>query len=286
MKKYATLIFLVSAVTLVAALFVFVGVHTEHEKKRVESAVRYTDSLYSRAQADVESMNLDSATKCLNQITKLSQEKGSFRVTDSAKTLYGEIKNFAIRQKEESFKGFLTTMTNDEYRSLCKNELSKVYFKNEKLNQEFINILYLNRLNRVRYLAEAATMRRKIEQEHKEMRRKAEIERRKIEQEQKEMRRKAEIERKRKAQEFEAASTLSRKEYGAKLRENYLDKNMDIKVYVYGKNNTMLKLSFVLFNDVWTHKMQKGSLINEIRDMGFKRFALTNGYDYSVYWTF
>jgi hypothetical protein len=61
---------------------------------------------------------------------------------------------------------------------------------------------------------------------------------------------------------------------------------MDIKVSVSGQHNERLKLTFVLFNDVWMHNFKKGSLIDEIRGKGFKRVDLSDGYDWGYYFTF
>jgi len=83
-----------------------------------------------------------------------------------------------------------------------------------------------------------------------------------------------------------AAEAAVRLKYGKTLRQHYLDENLDIKVSVTGQRNDRLKMQFVLFNDVWTNKFQKGDLLDEIRKLGFRRVELTDGYDYSVYWDF
>ncbi|MBK9579096.1 MAG: hypothetical protein IPO40_18670 [Fibrobacteres bacterium] len=83
----------------------------------------------------------------------------------------------------------------------------------------------------------------------------------------------------------ELTSTI-RQEFASNLRQNYLDNNLDIKVFASGKNNTVLTLKYVLFNDVWSNKMQKGDEIDKIKELGFKKLIMTDGYDWSVYWTF
>lgn len=70
------------------------------------------------------------------------------------------------------------------------------------------------------------------------------------------------------------------------LRDRYLDAGMDIKVDVSGKNADRITLTYVLFNDVWTHRFQKDGGLDTLRDMGFKRVDLKSGYDYHIYWTF
>ena len=82
-------------------------------------------------------------------------------------------------------------------------------------------------------------------------------------------------------------SALGRKVYGAALRERFLDKGMDIKVHVSGRNNDHITLEWVLFNDVWTHQMEKpDGLAQEMKGLGFKRVDVKSGYDYHVYWDF
>jgi hypothetical protein len=70
------------------------------------------------------------------------------------------------------------------------------------------------------------------------------------------------------------------------LREKYLDQGLDIKVDVSGKNADRITLTYVLFNDVWTHRFQKDGGLDALRDMGFRRVDLKDGYDYHIYWTF
>jgi len=78
----------------------------------------------------------------------------------------------------------------------------------------------------------------------------------------------------------------ARKAYGELLRNRFLDQGMDIKVNVTGDHNDRITLRWALFNDVWTHRMQKeDGLIPEMNALGFKRVDVTDGYDYHMYWT-
>lgn len=90
---------------------------------------------------------------------------------------------------------------------------------------------------------------------------------------------------KRRERERAAQAAVERKQYAAELRDHFLDQGMDIKVSVSGSNNDRLKLQFVLFNDVWLHRFQKGSLIGEIRSKGFKRIDMSDGYNWGYYFT-
>lgn len=74
--------------------------------------------------------------------------------------------------------------------------------------------------------------------------------------------------------------------YGEMLRDRFLDKGLDIKVTVSGSKADRITLKYVLFNDVWSHRMQKDGLLAELRNLGFKRVTLTDTYDYTIYWDF
>jgi hypothetical protein len=88
------------------------------------------------------------------------------------------------------------------------------------------------------------------------------------------------------AKKMEADMVLLRREYANKLRDKFLDDGMDIKVSTSGTSSNRLYFKYALFNDVWVHKFQKGSLIDEIKEMGFKKVDFDDGYDYHVYFTF
>jgi hypothetical protein len=84
----------------------------------------------------------------------------------------------------------------------------------------------------------------------------------------------------------DAQPRMAREAYAQALRQRYLDENMDIEVKVSGKDKDRVTLEYVLFNAVWTNKVEKGSLLAEMRGLGFKRVDMTDGYDYHMYWDF
>lgn len=88
------------------------------------------------------------------------------------------------------------------------------------------------------------------------------------------------------AKEREKTAALAREVYGEALRRRFLDRNLDIKVSVTGTKKDRITLKFILFNDVWSHRIQQDGLLRELRDIGFKKVTLTDGYDYTVYWDF
>ncbi len=75
---------------------------------------------------------------------------------------------------------------------------------------------------------------------------------------------------------------LTRRAYALKLRDVFLDRGMDIKVTIGGRNADRLLLRYVLFNAVWVHQFEKGDLVAEIRGLGFNAVDFNNGYDYHV----
>ena len=78
-----------------------------------------------------------------------------------------------------------------------------------------------------------------------------------------------------------------RKLYGEKLREHCLDNGYDITVNVTGNSNQYITLRYPLFNAVWAHRLSKGEYnwLQTAEPLGFKRFTITDGYDYTVYWS-
>ena len=82
------------------------------------------------------------------------------------------------------------------------------------------------------------------------------------------------------------AGAAARKAYAETIREQFLDKGLDIKATTKGRDNTTLVLSYVLFNDVWSHQFQKGGSLDACLKLGFTRVEMNDGFDWGVYWTF
>ena len=76
-----------------------------------------------------------------------------------------------------------------------------------------------------------------------------------------------------------------RRDIAGVLRNHFLDNGLDIKVTVKGKSHDRLRLEYVLFNDVWRHRISKEGLISQWCAMGFQRIDMSDGYDWNVYWT-
>lgn len=84
----------------------------------------------------------------------------------------------------------------------------------------------------------------------------------------------------------EAQKRLARTLYAAILRNNFLDKGMNVKVVVSGKDSKRISMSYALFDAVWMRKLErdykegKNGLLNEIRGYDFKEVCLRNYTDY------
>jgi hypothetical protein len=81
----------------------------------------------------------------------------------------------------------------------------------------------------------------------------------------------------------EAAEIIIRELYETTLRTHYLEEGLNIKVKVYGPKSENIKLTYVLFNEVWVYNFRKGELITEMRELGFERVTLSDGYG-SSWW--
>ena len=77
-----------------------------------------------------------------------------------------------------------------------------------------------------------------------------------------------------------------REEFAKRLRNNYLDNGLDIKVILSGKYKQKMTLKYSLFSDVWVHKLKQGDLLDTVINLGFDYLEVNDGYDYAVYWTF
>jgi len=85
----------------------------------------------------------------------------------------------------------------------------------------------------------------------------------------------ADLDKKQSAEESEM-----RLKYGEDFRNLLLDKSLDIKVTVFGKNNKKMKLTYILFNDVWFRKFETLGYFDLIHEKGFMYIELSDGYGY------
>jgi hypothetical protein len=81
--------------------------------------------------------------------------------------------------------------------------------------------------------------------------------------------------------ETEELRAITRKDYAKELENNLLNNaRMDTTITTSGKNNTTLKLKYILVSRVFVNELTKdGKLQNTWRSMGFKTIIFTNGYN-------
>ncbi|WP_213280026.1 hypothetical protein [Chryseobacterium indologenes] len=77
-----------------------------------------------------------------------------------------------------------------------------------------------------------------------------------------------------------AEESQARLKYGEDFRNLLLDRSLDIKVKVFGKDNKKIKLTYVLFNDVWFRKFETLGYFDMIHEKGFTHIELSDGYGY------
>jgi hypothetical protein len=85
--------------------------------------------------------------------------------------------------------------------------------------------------------------------------------------------------------EEERRTATARKDYAKELEFKFLDKmHMDTTITVSGKNNTIIKIKWILWTRVTVYEFFKdGKILSTWRSMGFKKYILTDGYRWT--WT-
>lgn len=82
------------------------------------------------------------------------------------------------------------------------------------------------------------------------------------------------------AEKERLAKIEARKEFADKLEYIYLDKGMDVTVTVSGSDATTLKIKWILISRVTAHEFgQDTELLQLLRECGFKKLILTDGYN-------
>jgi hypothetical protein len=77
----------------------------------------------------------------------------------------------------------------------------------------------------------------------------------------------------------------ARRVYARQFEIRMLDQGMDATVTVRGEHGTTLHMKWILVGRVLAHQMsQEPELFEKMREMGFKRFIITDGYDETWSW--
>ena len=83
-----------------------------------------------------------------------------------------------------------------------------------------------------------------------------------------------------------ATALRGREQYAIEYEKRLLDQGMNVTVSTRGRDATTLRLRWILVSKVLAHKMsQDPDFFARLRELGFKRFEITDGYDETWYWT-
>lgn len=81
------------------------------------------------------------------------------------------------------------------------------------------------------------------------------------------------------------AKIKARKNFAPRLERTYLDKRMDVTVTTLGQNATTLKVKWILASRVDAYEIgNDAEFLQLLRELGFKKFIITDGYDETWYW--
>ncbi len=70
-----------------------------------------------------------------------------------------------------------------------------------------------------------------------------------------------------------------REMHAQRTEKNYLDSGMDVHVTLHGKDKTSIKLTYVLMSRPLAHQLSNdNSLISGMKNLGFKKMILSDGY--------
>jgi hypothetical protein len=86
-------------------------------------------------------------------------------------------------------------------------------------------------------------------------------------------------------QKRKKALVQARKEFAKQYEYGLLEQGMNVTVTTHGDRATTLKVKWILVSRVTAHEMSKDAeFFQTLRDLGFKKFIITDGYDESWYW--
>jgi len=84
------------------------------------------------------------------------------------------------------------------------------------------------------------------------------------------------------AKSLEPMQIAARKEFAAKLEQQFLEKRMDTTVTANGPKSTNLSIKWVLASRVTANDLTKSPLMDEARELGFKTVHFFNGFESSL----
>jgi len=198
--------------------------------------------------------SLISVSKNLLIDKKIDSAKSILMIADSilgnAKKKPPIISEINLLIGKNQLDGFLTAMSEEEYKSLKKNKLEKDFYT---IQDSLIESLVKEKLYKIRHKRPKLIAKKKREARQKE-------------------------------KELVKNTTVARELFAKQLQNNYYDKGMNIKVSLSGKHKTRLKLTFALIDEVWVHHFKKSGSLAELQKLHFKRVTLSDGYKFGRYW--
>jgi hypothetical protein len=222
--------------------------------------------------------HIDPKTKKMDSLVSLSRTflwKGKsdsalivIRLADSVResiqassALIAEIKKSLSKNGLEEY---LVNLSGNEYRLLLKHNLKNLFFL--PVHDSIFEAYLISQLYVIRYEREKLMKNRRA----------------KYEKENAESKRKLALENEKRFLDGEE----KRIQFSRNIQERYYDEELNIKVLVAGKHSENITLKFILINDVWVHHFQKGNMLTQLKEMGFRKITLTDGFDFTVYWDF
>lgn len=89
----------------------------------------------------------------------------------------------------------------------------------------------------------------------------------------------------REAKKREEELLAARKQFAKDYEYSLLEEGINATVTVHGSKATTLKLKWILVSKVVAHEMGKNTeFLQTLRDLGFKKFIITDGYYETWYW--
>ena len=86
---------------------------------------------------------------------------------------------------------------------------------------------------------------------------------------------------------LEITNQAQRRAYAQAVQEQLWRDGLECKVRTQGPKDTTLYVKYIFIGDSFRFKFGEeflGPHLNELREMGFKKIYLTNGYDYAWGW--
>jgi hypothetical protein len=76
-----------------------------------------------------------------------------------------------------------------------------------------------------------------------------------------------------------------RHDYARELERRMLGQGSDVYVSLTGRNGTTMRMRWILVSRPLAYQIgEDGTILQRLRELGFRRFEITDGYDQTWYW--